>query len=185
MQLPCIFRAKGFQGLARLLAFTFIFSLGLPAVAEAAMPGGLSGIVDAVKSAGSTSGSTSGSSGGPGAAQEAPKAQASASIIAVSTKEMKYSDAVAFCKQKGGRLPLINNSDTWDLKQPIKGTPVDGIAGGMDAPWPAELDRDGRYWTGTNVANDPEFLWIITRTGNEVSYGKWINKGQRRAYCVR
>ena len=91
-----------------------------------------------------------------------------AGFVAVSEDDLHYEEAVAFCKRHGGRLPRINNSASWDGKNPpARGIPVE-VFGYGDRPWEEmdlvepvqcsdpEAKRNcvrilQRYWTDTKV----------------------------------
>jgi hypothetical protein len=82
--------------------------------------------------------------------------------IAMSKDPMNWADAKAFCQQQGGRLPRINNSDTWagiptSPTERKKAPPVAADGFGADgAPWPSGLPGGSfsdSYWTGTEVIN--------------------------------
>ena len=64
-------------------------------------------------------------------------------FIALAPNEMNWSDAVAWCKEQGGKLPRIDNIDAWDGKGEVI---IDGF-GAHGAPWPSGLPK-GLYWTG-------------------------------------
>jgi hypothetical protein len=85
------------------------------------------------------------------AADQLPKG-----FIAVSEFEMTWSQAKAWCQQRGGRLPLIGGSGSlsWDSlgwdDDSRQGTPIDGF-GTVGDPWPTGLPSVN-YWTGTETA---------------------------------
>jgi len=57
------------------------------------------------------------------------------SFIALSESGMIQAGARAFCRQKNGRLPRINNSDLWDGQNPlVLRIPIDGFGYGI-RPW--------------------------------------------------
>lgn len=70
-------------------------------------------------------------------------------FIALSESAMTWSDAVAYCQQQGGRLPLITS-----------GTQIEGF-GERGAPWPSSLPLDASYWTGTIRADYPDYTWVV------------------------
>jgi len=82
-------------------------------------------------------------------------------FIAFSEPRMNYTDAVAFCRSHGGRLPRINDSDSWDGKNPPeRGVLIDGFGYG------GRLVRDiglpaADYWTGTVYSADQDGVWSI------------------------
>jgi len=75
-------------------------------------------------------------------------------FIAMSERPLNWSDAKAFCQQQGGRLPRINNSDSWSWDGWGEVT-IDDF-GARGAPWPSGLPGD-RYWTGTEHAVSPGY----------------------------
>ena len=93
---------------------------------------------------------------------------------------MTWADAKAFCQQKGGRLPLIDNSNS--LGSVPSGATVDGF-GAVGAPWPSGL-RNDNYWMGTvKPAPGPATSWSVTDgVGVGVGYGHQDNAF--RAVCV-
>jgi TonB family protein len=103
------------------------------------------------------------------------KAQKSAGFIAVSMEHMTLDDAKAFCQQRGGRLPRINNSDKLAVDAMRDGaiTHIDGI-GAHNPPqltrWPSSLPR-GRYWTATECLESPDSSWFIDEHSGNVSVG--------------
>lgn len=68
-----------------------------------------------------------------------------AGFIALSRGKMTWPEAVAYCRQHGGRLPLINGS--YGNVITFFSDPVDGF-GTVGGSWPASLPKDD-YWTGT------------------------------------
>ena len=91
-----------------------------------------------------------------GAAQKLPPG-----FIAIADSPMTLSEAKAFCRQKGGKLPRVNksNSLSGDAKQ------VEGF-GAVGDPWPSGLSEDV-YWTGT-VADDPGLSWLVNNGGDGI-----------------
>ena len=70
-----------------------------------------------------------------------------AGFIAMSDKPMNWNDAVAFCKRHGGKLPRINNSNSWDGKNPpAHGILIDGFGYGH-RPWSDVGLPSADYWT--------------------------------------
>ena len=107
-----------------------------------------------------------------------------AGFIAVSDSDMTFTEAVAFCKEKGGKLPRINNSNSWDGKNPPeKGVPVEGFGKGY-GPWPKDLRRD-YYWTGQTAAF--ENAYHIRSGGGDgfVILGPAQQRNKFRAACVK
>ena len=120
---------KRLNDLARLLVFSLILYLSLPAISSAA------------------------------AAKSRPKLPAG--FVALSESNMTLADAKNFCQQHGGRLPRINNSDSWAGKGFPEGEnpSIDGF-GVEGARWPSGLP-DGAFWSGTQLTSDPGFMWLI------------------------
>jgi hypothetical protein len=111
-----------------------------------------------------------------------------AEFIAISESDMNYADALAFCKRHGGRLPRINNSDSWDGRNPLfQGILIDGFGYGA-RPWSEIGLPYTYYWTGTEVSDIPGYSWIVHGYGgiNESQVGV-NNVGQShtiRVVCV-
>jgi len=108
-------------------------------------------------------------------------------FIALAPDEMNWNNAVAFCKQKGGRLPRINNSDSWDGKNPpSRGIVIDGFGYG-DRPWEEVGLPTGYYWTGTEGGVNPGDLWYVSG-GDDLGAEVIIHTGGQslvnRAACV-
>ena len=80
---------------------------------------------------------------------EARRAAAEKEFIALSDSLMNRADAAAYCQKQGGRLPLINNSVSWDGRNPPRANIfVEGF-GDFGSPWPSRMPA-GSYWTGTD-----------------------------------
>jgi len=93
------------------------------------------------------------------AAEEAFKAK----FMTLSESRMNWSDAKAFCRQQGGRLPRINNSDSWNGHGDVN---IDGF-GVRGAPWPSGFPHV-YYWTGMEWSDDPSYSWIVYDKGGQV-----------------
>ena len=92
----------------------------------------------------------------------------------------------AFCQLHGGRLLRINNSDSWDGKNPPReNISIDGF-GREGAPWPDGLPDDASYGTGTAYTDgDRRISWIVTANGGLVYVTDSIRQGlERRVVCV-
>jgi hypothetical protein len=95
-------------------------------------------------------------------AEEARAFKAAAGFIALADSRMNWADAKNFCRQKGGKLPRLNNSDSWTRgsdywrKGPAK---LDGF-GAIDTPWPSGLPKS-YYWTGTERTDEPGNSWGV------------------------
>jgi putative hemolysin len=88
--------------------------------------------------------------------EPAPKA---AELIAVSQDRMAWAAAKAFCQRQGGKLPRVNDNDSWDVaSQSLFGSMLGGNRikiddfGVLGDPWPAGLP--GSLWTGTSGRDD-------------------------------
>ena len=73
--------------------------------------------------------------------------QVPAGFIALSESYMTWADAKAYCQQRGGRLPLIDGSNSRANPFVMSGA-IDGF-GAVGARWPTGLPN-GNYWTGTD-----------------------------------
>ena len=107
----------------------------------------------------------------PSGESSSPPAEASlpAGFIAYSGSEMNYADAVAFCKSHGGRLPRINNSNSWDGKNPpLRGILIDSFGYG-GRPW-SEVGLPGGtgIWTSTAMTGFPGSSWVVYGGGGDV-----------------
>jgi len=99
-------------------------------------------------------------------------------FIALSESRMAWIDALTYCQQQGGRLPRLNNSDSWgDGKVTIDGFGTRGV------PWPSGLPND-RYWTGTEVTGSPDTSWIISAHNDSVVTLRGIQNAAFRVACV-
>jgi formylglycine-generating enzyme required for sulfatase activity len=84
---------------------------------------------------------------------------APAGFVALAQNDMSWEDAQAYCTSKGGRLPLINGSASWDGKGAAS---ADGF-GVSGSPWPAGLPTElpNCYWTGTNDAGSQRMRFVF------------------------
>jgi hypothetical protein len=80
-------------------------------------------------------------------------------IIAVSDTAMNWADAKAWCEQQGGRLPRINDSDSWAWNDRDKITRIEGF-GAPGASWPSSLPL-GNSWTGTESTGSTGGSWVV------------------------
>jgi len=102
-----------------------------------------------------------------GKAELTPKAK-KAGFIALSKGEVYYADREAFCKRHGGKLPRINNSNSWDGKNPpLKGILIDGFGYGH-RPWSEVGLPDDVYWVGTAHTANPSDVWVVSNTDGKV-----------------
>ena len=139
------------------LVFSFIFSLGLPAMADAAsdLPDG---------------------------------------FIALSEPGISWDKAKAYCQQHGGRLPLIDDSESRgdDYRTGPRG--VDGFGLINKTPWPAGLDAEYDYWTGTAYVRIKKGkptggnVWVVhkgaTKDRVEIGHRNPAGDIRKRALCV-
>jgi len=70
-----------------------------------------------------------------------------AKVIAQPESRMSWSDAKAYCQRQGGRLPRINNSNSWASANWDKIAHIEAFGAPGD-PWPSGLSSDV-FWTGT------------------------------------
>jgi hypothetical protein len=109
-------------------------------------------------------------------------------IAVVADSRMTWDDAKAFCQERGGKLPLIDGSESLTRNDANKpGTPVDGF-GAFRAPWPAGLPR-GFYWTGTVFVDSPfadkhTSMWTVMESNGEVAFTGRNQADTRNVVCV-
>ncbi len=105
-----------------------------------------------------------------------------AGFIARSEKHMPWNEAVAFCKERGGRLPLVAGLTQWDgMNPPIKNIPIDGF-GNHGRPWDEVGLPVGPYWTGTVAPDFPDTPTIVDNFGGMVDFSDRMNDSA--AACV-
>ena len=116
-------------------------------------------------------------------AEELHKAK-EAGFITISESGMNWKDAVAFCRQHGGKLPRINNSDAWDGKNPpAKGILIEGF-GYEYRPWQDVGLPYGFYWTGLAHPASPGNSWVIGTYGGKVGISLYSQVSLLRVVCV-
>ena len=117
-------------------------------------------------------------------AELSPKAK-EAGFIAISESRMDWADAKAFCQQHGGRLPRINNSDSWDRKNPpLRGVLIDGFGYGL-RPWGEVGLPSDVYWTDTAYSGSQGLAWVVNAAGGGVSAnGTDVQRFGSRVVCV-
>ena len=101
--------------------------------------------------------------------EEARRVEAlkAAGFIALSDNRMNWADAKAWCQQQGGRLPRINNRDSWNGNN-RQNASIDGF-GNVGRPW-AEVGLPADfYWTGTRLLGHPDNSWGVGGRGGTVS----------------
>ena len=113
--------------------------------------------------------------------------------IAMSKDLLNWADAKAFCEQQGGRLPRINNSDTWagwptSPTARKKAPPVAADGFGADgAPWPPGVRGDGifdRYWTDTVVTSGKDLAGTIWNDRGKVAFNQAAQRVESYVVCV-
>ena len=107
------------------------------------------------------------------------------SIFVESERILNWKEATDFCKQKGGRLPLISGMEKWDgLNPPAESVFIEGI-GKYGDPWPSDLTTC--YATGTEQAGAVIaglYPWFAaSANGGKISVHKMCSNV--RAVCVR
>jgi len=93
-----------------------------------------------------------------------PKIRATADVrfkgfVALAESPMTWADAKAWCEQQGGRLPRINDSDSWAWNDRDKITRIEGF-GAPGASWPSSLPL-GNSWTGTESTGSTGGSWVV------------------------
>jgi len=124
-----------------------------------------------------------------------------AGFIALSKSQLKYDDAVAFCRSHGGRLPRINDSNAWGVyvewnkihlrgerkmqDDPLRGVPIDGFGYGH-RPWvEIGLDYWSWYWTDTRVESTGSTLnYFVANVEGVVNVGRVGRKSEVGTVCV-
>jgi len=84
-------------------------------------------------------------------------------FIALSESRMFWRDAITYCQQQGGRLPLINKSDSWDGSDTtVSDTVTIDAFGVLGTDWLADLPR-AFYWTGTQYSEPgySGYAWAV------------------------
>ena len=113
-----------------------------------------------------------------------PVSQVPAGFIAMPESPMNWTDAKAFCKEKGGRLPLLGGAESragsdW----PPSKTPIDGF-GTLGSAWPAGLPNVN-HWTGTVDSGHPDRAWDVYNFDGTVDANNDLQNASRRVVCVQ
>ena len=119
----------------------------------------------------------------PKAKKESKEVKRSFAIFARSDKGMNWDEAVAFCKQRGGRLPLIGGNATM-VSTPTVGTPIDGV-GNVEGAWPAGFAKNNRFWTGTEEGHTYRSAYDLAQVGDKIRPGMAVKSLARFVVCVR
>jgi hypothetical protein len=114
-------------------------------------------------------------------------------FIAVHDTPVTYEQAKAWCKERGGRLPRINDAASLTLVQITapRTAHIDGfgqIKTGdrpvyWSTPWETRLPRY-TYWTGTEDSARPGTSWIVGNGNGNVFIGSDRHSYQNRVACV-
>ena len=93
---------------------------------------------------------------------------------------MNWSRAKSYCATQGGKIPLINDSSSWDGT----GTwSVDGF-GSSTSRWPSGWSGDF-FWAGTEISTNPDHGWIVGDNGGYVNvYDSGDGGYGTRVVCV-
>ena len=103
-------------------------------------------------------------------------------FIVLSKSRMPWNEAKAYCQQRGGKLPLIGDSN--NRSEIFPGTPIDGF-GTVDGPWPKGLPSDS-YWTGTAHSDDPSSAWVVNDSRGDFSSVYFhMRRSDNGVVCVR
>jgi hypothetical protein len=106
-----------------------------------------------------------------------------AGFIVMAPTALNWADAKAFCQQQGGRLPLVNDSDSWALRARDQVTHIDGF-GKLGRPW-NEVGMDSvNYWTGTVQSEGQDRSWIVHVNVGRVSATSRRQDDTIRVVCV-
>ena len=104
-------------------------------------------------------------------------------FIALYNNRMNWADAKAWCRSRGGRLPLINNSDFFAWANRAQITHID-VFGAPGRPWTEVGLPTALYWTGTVCSDFPGFSWLVNDVGGNVNVINLHQSFGRRVVCV-
>ena len=116
-----------------------------------------------------------------------------AAVFAKSNKAMSWEEAVKFCQEKGGRLPIIGGTEMLvsNGEMPV-GIMVEGLKApiGDEYSKATQLHNNGdceKYWTGTEAIfpNGSKGAWYVGNGGNLVAYATSTTAEYICAVCVR
>ena len=112
----------------------------------------------------------------PAAAADSP------GFIAYSESDMTWDEALAFCQEKGGKLPLINGGNSIDF--PRQDAPIDGV-GVVGGPWPTDLPK-GDYWTGSKDKLNPDHTFSFFNIDGKITVAAFFQEkdSKCRVVCV-
>jgi hypothetical protein len=118
------------------------------------------------------------------AAIEARKAakKDEAGFIAQSEHKLNWNDAINYCRQQGGKLPLVNGKDAWAWADRDQVDLVDGF-GAPGGPWPSDLP-DGYHWTGAAHSDRPDYSWIVRAINGNIHISGSVQSNDYRVVCV-
>jgi len=96
---------------------------------------------------------------------------------------MNWNDARAFCRQHGGRLPRVNQSDSWDGSGGSVAT-AEGF-GTIGGPWPSGLPQ--AVWSDTRDSTEPGKVWVIYDSNSIHGFGIGPDPDDELAWaaCIR
>ena len=101
-------------------------------------------------------------------------------FIETSDSLMTWADANAYCDSKGGRLPRINKSNSWNGQGTMT---IDGF-GTVGEPWPKELPFI-TYWTGTVNNSSPGTACVVLEDPDgKVEVSNFIHDTTNGVACV-
>ena len=109
-------------------------------------------------------------------------------FIALANRLMALPAAQAYCREMGGKLPRLNDTDSLPRTDEDKVTRIDGF-GAPGAPWPSGLPLD-RYWTGTAFTGEPadpgyhSGVWLIGVQSERVIVHNEGKSATYRTICV-
>ena len=106
-------------------------------------------------------------------------------FVAMSDRGMLYAEAKAFCEQKGGRLPRVNNTDVMErADRRADGTPIEGF-GVSGRRWGEVGLPDVSYWTATTFSDRPNASQGIIGNGGVVGFGPgWDHASSKEPHAI-